>query len=85
MQWCTNQVGTNMSIHNNNSMIITEKECDWCGKTFAYTGKRSMYAFQHVYREGRMWFCCESCMRKYQEARKELMDNKRKNRYANKK
>ena len=66
-------------------MIITEKECDWCGKNFAYTGKRSMYAFQHVYKEGHMWFCCESCMRKYQQARKELMDNKRKNRYASKK
>ena len=41
--------------------------------------------FKHAYREGTVYFCCESCMRKYEEARKELMNNKRKNRYAIKK
>ena len=46
---------------------------------------RSQYTFKRAYKEGTTYFCCESCMRKYQEARKELMNNKRKLRYANKK
>lgn len=78
-------VGIRMSRANNNNCIVSEKTCEWCGETFSFTGMRSQYLFKHAYREGTVYFCCESCMRKYEEARKELMNNKRKNRYAIKK
>lgn len=85
MQWCTSWVGIRMSRANNNNCIVSEKTCEWCGETFSFTGMRSQYLFKHAYREETVYFCCESCMRKYEEARKELMNNKRKNRYAIKK
>lgn len=74
-----------MSRANNNNGIVSEKTYEWCGEIFSFTGMRSQYLFKRSYKEGTKWFCCESCMRKYQQARKELMDNKRKNRYASKK
>lgn len=74
-----------MSKSNNNTCIITEKECEWCGDSFTFTGLRRDYVFKRAYKGSTKYFCCESCMRKYRQARKELMDNKRKNRYVSKK
>lgn len=85
MQWYMNRVGIRMSRANNGNCIVSEKTCEWCGQYFSFTGMRSQYLFKHAYKEGTMYFCCESCMRKYEEARRKLMDNKRKNRYAIKK
>lgn len=79
-----NQAGINMSKGNNNNYTVTEKECEWCGDSFTFTGLRSDYVFKRTY-EGRIkYFCCESCMRKYQEARKNLIDNRRALRRARK-
>lgn len=67
-----------MSKGNNNNCTVTEKECEWCGDSFTFTGLRSDYVFKRTYKGRIKYFCCESCMRKYEEARKELMNNKRK-------
>lgn len=84
MQWCMNQAGINMSKGNNNNCTVTEKECEWCGDSFTFTGLRSDYVFKRTYKGRIKYFCCESCMRKYQEARKNLIDNRRALRRARK-
>lgn len=53
--------------HLNYNEIISEKQCEQCGKTFTFTCPRGQYLYKKVFEGHLSYFCSDKCKREFEK------------------